>query len=223
MIEKIEIDEIGTIWRIHYDINSDDLFIEIKYEKVFELYSVNLNKKFKLNSYDQYVQNILSVQYPFVLLSYRHIDNLLDDQIIVVYNLELLKEEWMSSDIRVDEIFNKSIKVYHPKILPKSYYYINFLKENIDNPILFKYSPKIIYANNYESIVILQDTDYEISLDFIENKLMINNSIHNYIDQFEVEEIYNADYEYLMKINNIVLLLLGKHKLNIYRINDINS
>ena len=128
MIKKINIEELGTIWKLHYDVISDDIFLELRHDKSFELKSISKNKNYLTKSYEQYVQNIISIQYPYVVLSYRHIDNLLDDQIISLYNLETEKEIWLSSDIRIDEVYNQSLKVYHPKISPKSFYYIDFQK-----------------------------------------------------------------------------------------------
>lgn len=223
MINKIEIDELGVIWRIHYDINTDDLFFEIKHDKVFELYSLNLGTRYKLKNYENYVQNILSIQYPYVLLSYRHIDNLLDDQIITLYKLEVDKEMWLSSDLRVEDVFDNSMKVYHPKISPKSFYYINFEREKIDKPVSFKQLPQITYADNGINLVHLNENETEVNLNFEKSEIEIKHGKTKYVDNFVRQEDYNADYEYLMKINNFVLFILGKHKLNIYRINSINS
>lgn len=223
MINKTEIDELGVIWRIHYDVNSDDLFIEIKYDNSFELYSLNLDDRFTLNNYENYVQNIITLQFPYVLLSYRHKDNLLDDQIIALYNLDLGKEMWLSSDLRVEEVYDKSIMVYHPKISPKSFYYINFDKEKIDEPKHFKQLPKITYAENENNFVQMIDGESEATINFEKSEIEIKVGEFKYLDKFNSQENYNADYEYLMKINNIVLFILDKHRLNIYRINNRNS
>ncbi len=223
MINKFSIDELGTIWKIHYDLNTNDIFLELRVDKSFELKSVQTNRIIKTNLYDQYVQNIISIQYPHAVISYRHIDNLLDDQIICLYNLELEKEEWLSSDIRVDEVFNHSLKVYHPKISPKSFYYINFKKETIDTPLAFDTELNIIYAENAEYTSELIDHNLKVEINFETEHLKIDldaELIHE--EYFQLNEDYKPEYEYLMKVNNYIIFMLGKHKMNIYQLKPNN-
>ncbi len=223
MINKINIEEIGTIWKIHYDVNANDIFLELRVDKSFELRSIHSNKSIKTNLYDQYVQNIISIQSPYALISYRHIDNLLDDQIICLYNIETEKEEWLSSDIRVDEVYNQSIRVYHPKISPKSFYYINFKKETIDTPLVFNQDISIVYAVNAENTSVLIDKELKVEINFDKESIDIayeDNSIHQ--EFFLLNEDYKPEYEYLMKVNDYIIFMLGKHKMIIYQLKPNN-
>jgi hypothetical protein len=223
MINKISIDEIGTVWKIHYDLNENNIYLELRIDKSFELRSVHNNRIIKTNFYDQYVQNIISIQYPYAVISYRHIDNLLDDQIICLYNLETEKEEWISSDIRVDEVYNQSLRVYHPKISPKSFYHINFKKENIDSPLAFTKELNIVYAENYENNSILLDDELKVEINFDDDNLKIEYQGKLVFEEFfQLNEDYRPEYEYLMKVNNYIIFMLGKHKMNIYQMKPNN-
>lgn len=223
MINQIHIEESGIIWKLHYDINNDDIFLELRHDKQFELKSIKRNKTYNTIYYDQYVQNIISIQFPYAVLSYRHMDNLLDDQIIAIYNLDTEKEEWLSSDIRVEEVFNQSLKVYHPKISPKSFYHINFQKTAIQTPIAFEKSMNIIYAENAHTSTMLIDDNIKVSIDFNEEVISIfSNEVLLLSELFNLNEDYNSEYEYLMKVNNFIVFILGKHKMNIYQIKTNN-
>lgn len=224
MIKKINIEELGTIWKLHYDVNSDDIFLELRHDKSFELKSISKNKNYLTKSYEQYVQNIISIQYPYVVLSYRHIDNLLDDQIISLYNLETEKEIWLSSDIRIDEVYNQSLKVYHPKISPKSFYYIDFQKQELASPLFFEKNTNIVYANNTEHITELIDDNTKVLVNFNDESVKIYNEDRLlFEDEFYLNEDYRSEYEYLMKVNDYIVFILGKHKMNIYQIKANNS
>jgi hypothetical protein len=218
MINKIEIDENATIWKIHYDLYNEEIFLELRIDKSFELKRVKNTNRYKTNLYDQYVQNIISIQYPYVLLSYRHVDNLLDDQIISLYNLETEKEEWMSSDIRVEEVYKQSLKVYHPKVSPKVFYFINFKKETIGSPLTYDKELKVSYGNNSENVTELIDDDLKVNINFEAEQIKIYNKVVLELEEgFYLNEDYRPEYEYLMKVNNYIIFILGKHKLNIYQ------
>ncbi len=223
MINKINIDENATIWKIHFDVNTNDIFLELRIDKNFELRSIHSKKSIKTNIYDQYVQNIISIQSPYALISYRHTDNLLDDQIICLYNIETEKEEWLSSDIRVDEVYNQSLKVYHPKISPKSFYFINFNKETIDTPLLFKQETSIVYAENSENTSVLIDNELKVEINFDKESIAIKNNDQLILEEFfQLNEDYRPEYEYLMKVNDYILFMLGKHKMIIYQLKPNN-
>lgn len=219
MINTTFIDELNTIWKLHYDIDGDCIFLELKNEFYFELLSVNNQKRYKLKNYENYVQNIISVQFPHVLISYRHKENLLYDQLISMYNLVTEKEEWMSSEIRIEEVYSKSAKVYHPKISPKKYYYINFHKQEISSPFLYNNKMNVSYADNSEHEITLHEGELNVNINIIDETLVITNDNKKLIeDVFTLNEDYNTEYEYLMKINNYIIFILGKHKMNIYQI-----
>ncbi len=219
MIKSYFIEEIANIWRIHFDVEANDIYIELRYETEFELRSVKDNRRFKTPKYEQYVQNILSVQYPYALISYRTIDNLLEDQIIVMYNLEKEKEEWMSSEFRVEEVFNKCLRVYHPKISPKQTYLIDFNKDIIDSELNFTRNLVIKYAENSNDGIVIKDVNriYHYSVTDQMLNVFENNELY-YSDSFELEELYNKEYDYMLMMNNALIVLLGKHKLKLYEV-----
>ena len=219
MIREYFIEEFASIWKIHFDIESSNLYVELRYDKEFELKSILDKRSYKTPLYNNYVQNILSVQYPYVVISYRPIENLLEDQIIVLYNLELDKEEWISSEFRVEEVFNQSLKVYHPKILPKSTYFINFKKEQIEHEQTFTKSLNLLFAENSQDSIVIKESN-KIFHYSVENSLVsiFENNELIYSDELILEESYNKEYDYMLKMNNYLIFLMGKHKMKLYEV-----
>ena len=82
--------------------------------------------KWTFPALDKHTSNILQVQYPYVLLTYMNTDNLMNNVVLMCYDLERQKEHWSSSEIKLESCYLGVLKVYSAKVSPKRYEYINF-------------------------------------------------------------------------------------------------
>jgi hypothetical protein len=64
----------------------------------------------------------------------------------------------------------------------------------------------------------LIDDDLKVNINFEAEQIKIYNKVVLELEEgFYLNEDYRPEYEYLMKVNNYIIFILGKHKLNIYQ------
>ena len=207
-----------TIWRFHVDPVDMDLYLECKNDKnEFYLWEPNANKQWHFPRLEQYVCTIVNLQFPYVLLSYYHEQNLMNQSILMSYNLTSDKEVWSSSELKIEESFLGELKVYPSKISPKRYEYINFEREKIDEPKLIEIALDVAHAEKETDKHILQYNDTKIELSIAEPAVLTINrkgkDLEKYV--FDIDGI-RMEYDYLIRIGGKVILLLDSRQIMLF-------
>ena len=207
-----------TIWRFHVNPSDNTLYLECKSDaKEFYLWNPDANKTWHFPSLDQYVCTIVHLQYPYVILSYYHEQNLMNQSILMCYDLSLEQEVWSSSELKLEEIFDGELKVYPAKISPKRYEFINLKKERILEPnckeilLDIQHSEKeplqhvLEYGNKRYAISISDSAELTITEGGIET------------DRINVDiDGMRTEYDYLIRIGAKILLLLDPRQIIVF-------
>jgi len=158
----------------------------------------------------------MNLQYPYALLSYFHQDNLMNQSILMVYNLEQDKEIWSSSELRVEECFKDVLKVYPTKISPKRFEYINFHQEKIENPVLQELALDIEHADKNGNLhsINYNNITYQLLIGD-QTVLTIQNGSESETHCYDVDDA-RIEYDYLLRIGHKVILMLNKHELVVF-------
>lgn len=207
-----------TIWRFHVNPADSALYLECKSEqKEFYLWEPNSNKQWHFPTLKEYVCTLVNLQYPYVLLSYYHEQNLMNQSILMVYNLKLNKEMWSSSELKLEECFDGVLKVYPAKMEPKRYEYISFDKEKIENPTLIELTLDVQHADKHADKHVLSFKNTTVSLSITEPAQLVINQLdkENIVLEFDIEGV-RTEYDYLIRIANNIVLLIDNHQLLLF-------
>lgn len=206
-----------TIWRFHVNPSDYTLYLECKTESnVFYLVESTTNKRWDFPQLDRYVCTLMNVQYPYALLSYFHQDNLINQSVLMVYDLENDRELWSSSEIRVEECFVDVLKVYATKISPKRYEYINFHQEKLENPVLNELALDIAHAEKEGNLHTLNYNNNSYQLLISEQAVFtIQRGNESETHTYELEDA-RVEYDYLLRIGQKVIIMLNKHELVVF-------
>lgn len=207
-----------TIWRFLVNPTDHRLFLECKTENnQFYLWDPKSNKRWNFPELEKHASTILQVQYPYALISYYPTEHLLNASLLMCYSLELNKELWASSEIKLEECFLGELMVYPVKISPKRYEFINFNKENIQQAQKTGIQLDIQHAEKQASTHVLEhhsdlweieysDDTYELTIQYKENgKATWQKSMA--MDDFRTE------YDYLLRIGHSIFILLDKQRI----------
>ncbi len=206
-----------TIWRFHVNPSDYTLYLECKTESnTFYLVEPNTSKRWDFPLLDRYVCTLLNLQYPYALLSYFHQDNLMNQSILMVYDLENGKEIWSSSELRVEECFENVLKVYPIKISPKRFDYINFHQEKLENPTLKELALDIEHADKNGNLhsINYNNITYQLLIGD-QTVLTIQNGSESETHRYDVDDA-RIEYDYLLRIGHKVILMLNKHELVVF-------
>ncbi len=207
-----------TIWKFHVNPSNNKLFIECKTaSNVFYLLDTERDEKWSFPVLEKHSSNILQIQYPYALLSYIHTDNLMNQVVLMCYDLEKREEHWSSSEWRLEECFLGVLKVYSAKMSPRRYEYINLHNEKLQDPTLLPISLDIQHAERINSKQILEHEGKKYELHYLENEhqlvLKISEQATTLLDYNTFVDDYNFEYDYLIRIADVVLLLIDKQRL----------
>lgn len=207
-----------TIWKFHINPANNKLFIECKTEKnEFYLWDAEGDKKWSFPLLEKHSCNILQVQYPYVLLSYIHTDNLMNQVVLMCYDIEKRAEHWACSEWRLAECFLGVLKVYSAKMSPRRYEYINLHNEKIQEPALLPISLDIQHAERINTKQVLEHEGKKYELHYLENEhqleLKISEQTTTLLDYHTIIDDYNFEYDYLIRIADAVLLLIDKQRI----------
>ncbi len=222
MINVNHIFSKDIIWRFHVNPSDHKLYLECKDEdKRFYLWDVDNDKKWYFPALEKYVCTIQNLQFPYVCLSYYHEENLMNQSILMVYHLEKNKEEWLSSELKVQKYFLNGMGVYQSKIEPRKIEYINFKKEPIERSLLEELAIDVEHAQKEGNEHFLSYNNYEASIKITDS---INLSIRLagqelFNENYEIEGI-NAQYDYLLRVRNRLIFLCDKQELYIFELKD---
>lgn len=204
-----------TIWRFHVNPADNVLYLECKNEqKEFYLWEPEANKQWHFPMLKEYVCTLVNLQYPYVVLSYYHEQNLMNQSILMVYNLALDKELWSSSELKLEECFVGELKVYGAKISPKRYEFISFEKEKITEPKEMELQLDVQHAEKEADNHILEFGETRVELSIAEPAVLSIHQHHKEIlnKEFDIEGI-RKEYDYLLRIAEKIILLIDNHHL----------
>ncbi len=207
-----------TIWRFHVNAADTVLYLECKDEKnEFYLWEPDTNKTWHFPKLEQYVCTIINLQFPYVLLSYYHEQNLMNQSILMCYHLEKNKEVWSSSELKLEECFDGELKVYPAKITPKRYEYINFEKDKIGEPKLKEIALDIAHAEKENNKHVLEILGKQFELSITEPAILTIKQSLELLEEhtFDIEGI-RLEYDYLIRIGNKVVLLLDSRQIMLF-------
>lgn len=207
-----------TIWRFHVNPKDTTLYIECKNDaKEFYLWNPDTNKTWHFPRLDQYVCTIVHLQYPYVILSYYHEQNLMNQSILMCYDLTMEQEVWSSSELKLEEIFDAELKVYPAKISPKRYEYINLKKEKIESPKCKEVLLDIQHAEKEEMQHILEYENKRFNLSISESALLTITNEGQEIDKINIDiEGMRTEYDYLIRIGAKILLLVDPREIIVF-------
>lgn len=218
-----EISTQDVIWRFHVNPADNVLYLECKNaKKEFYLWEPEANKQWHFPMLKEYVCTLVNLQYPYVVLSYYHEQNLMNQSILMVYNLALDKEVWSSSELKLEECFVGELKVYAAKISPKRYEFISLEKEKIDLPKEVELHLDVQHAEKEASKHVLEFGGTRVELSIAEPAVLSvhqqNKEILN--KEFDIEGI-RMEYDYLLRIaEKIILLIDNQHLLVLKKLSD---
>lgn len=206
------------IWRFHINPSNNKLYLECKTEhNEFYLWDTESKAKWTFPALDKHTSNILQVQYPYVLLTYMNTDNLMNNVVLMCYDLERQKEHWSSSEIKLESCYLGVLKVYSAKVSPKRYEYINFNNEKLEAPLLEEISLDVLYSEKENDKHFIEHNGNTYEIRYLENEHQLeltihkeNKVIHNY--KAFVDD-YNFEYDYLIRIGDKVLVLIDKQQI----------
>lgn len=204
-----------TIWRFHVNPADNVLYLECKNaQKEFYLWEPETNKQWHFPTLKEYVCTLVNLQYPYVLLSYYHEQNLMNQSILMVYNLELEKEVWSSSELKLEECFVGELKVYPAKMEPKRFEYISFEREKITAPKLMELQLDIQHAEKEVDKHVLAFSEMHVELSIAEPAVLTVHQSNKEIlhKSFDIEGI-RMEYDYLLRIASKIILLIDNHQL----------
>lgn len=207
-----------TIWRFHVNPEDNTLYLECKSDKnEFYLWEPNSNKQWHFPKLEQYVCTIINLQYPYVLLSYYHEQNLMNQSILLTYNLALDKELWSSSELKIEEVFKGELKVYPAKISPKRFEFIDFEKASIENPKSEEIQLDIAHAEKGKESHVINYADKTVALSITEPAELSITQNEKLIAQysFDIDGI-RTEYDYLIKIGNKIVLLIDSKQIMLF-------
>lgn len=215
------IESKDTIWKFHVNAEDSALYIECKRENnEFYLWEPIQNKEWSFPKLDSYVYSILQVQFPYAVVTYYHQDNLLNQSILMIYDLELEKEVWATSELKLYNCYNGVLQVFNPKREPKVFEYIDFKGTKLQEPELVELKMDVAHAERANGKHQLKFKNLEVSLNgnedsyskllFTENGETIFEKDLNLID-------YKFEYDYLLRIGNKLLVLLDKQSILIFQ------
>ncbi len=207
-----------TIWKFHINPTDNKLFIECKTEwNEFYLWDAEGDEKWSFPTLEKHTSSILQVQYPYALLSYIHTDNLMNQVVLMCYDLEKRAEHWSSSEIKLEECFLGVLKVYSSKISPRRYEYINLHNEKLQEPSLLPINLDIQHAERLHSKHVLAQEGKIYELQYLQHEhqlaLKISEQGTTLLDYTTFVEDYNFEYDYLIRIADTVLLLIDKQRI----------
>lgn len=224
MINTKHIISPDVIWRFHVNPADHKLYLECKNElKQFYLWDTEHNKKWHFPTLEKYVCTIQHLQFPYAFLSYYHEENLMNQSIFMVYHLEKDTEEWMSSEIQVQQYLLNGLEVYHRKIEPRKIEYINFKREAIEHSETQELYIDVEHAIKEDNIHQISYNDYIAKLE-ISDKIELSiasQSKEIFSHSYEVEGI-NVQYDYLLRVHNQLIFLCDKHELYIFELKTNN-
>jgi hypothetical protein len=207
-----------TIWKFHLNPSDAKLFIECKKDSnEFYLWDADTEEKWTFPYLEKHASTILQVQYPYVLLSYMHTENLMNQVVLMCYDLEQRQEHWSSSEIKLEECFLGVLKVYPSKLSPRKYEYINLHNEKLMEPTLLPIKLDFQHAERIEDKQVLEKGNWQCTLQYLENehqlKLLITQQNSTLLNYTTFVDDYNFEYDYLMRIGDKILLLIDKQRI----------